>query len=97
MGWKDWPYWLKGGIIAIGIYAILTLILLPFGETGGHPSVAAWQIPSFLPAFLFGALLFSFTKNTTILNFFIPIEIFIFYFGSGALIGWVAGKIKSKK
>lgn len=30
MGWKDWPYWLKGGLIGLGITILLSLYVFVF-------------------------------------------------------------------
>jgi len=52
MGWKDWPYWLRGGIISGIIFDLVVLILLwsisNSGEGGG--------IPLFSTAVLFGLI-----------------------------------------
>ncbi|MBI2558573.1 hypothetical protein HYW20_04575 [Candidatus Woesearchaeota archaeon] len=89
MGWKDWPYWLKGGVIVLGIYLIATLSLLPFGETGGNPRFPLWLVPSLFPLFILIEILGDVQINPYIIS---P----IFYFLIGSLIGWIVGKFKSK-
>ncbi|MBS3114557.1 hypothetical protein J4448_05640 [Candidatus Woesearchaeota archaeon] len=101
MGWKDWPYWLKGGVIAVGIIILVIVFLVPFGESdllgvgsvhssGGGPY---WMLP-FLPGFI---LVLIFNPSTKPLGYFLfygtPL---ILYFLIGAVIGWIVGKIKSK-
>lgn len=102
MNWKNWSYWLKGGIIGAALFVFLTIILIPFGWSGGggHIGYPNFIIPSlhiFL-SILFLALLSG--------NFGISDSMFIYaslffglisYFLVGALIGRIYGKIKSKK
>ena len=42
MGWKNWPYWLKGGVIATLLWVIAVLILYMIsniGKTFGAPLI----------------------------------------------------------
>jgi len=95
MAWKDWSYWLKGGIYALFIYGILTVILIPFGIIGGGCSgflcinIPYYFLPALLVTFFYGGFINSPATAFVIASF--------EYFIIGALIGWIYGKIKSKK
>ncbi len=93
-------YWLRGGIIALIIYAVVTVILVPFSTLGKECSVFCltyWSIPSFI-----GSIIISFPiKILTGSTFFMRgSNVFFgaiyFYFIIGMVIGWVYGKIKRK-
>lgn len=87
MGWKDWPYWLKGGIIGVILLLILSLfaVATPKSDMG---NVFSWAI--ILIAFPFMLTY----EDSQMLNFILfPIYFFIL----GAIIGWIVGKIKSKE
>ncbi len=93
MNIKEWykskPHWLRGGVIAIIIYVLLTIIAIPLGGLSGHPvSIPLWFIPSFIGWFFFRVL---FDDNTAD---WIGILVFIFsagiYFLMGAFIRVVA-------
>ena len=89
MGWKEWPMWVKGGVIflifpIIGLYGLLTceeyscIIYLPFA----------------------GGILFFEDGDSPLFH----VVNFIFYFVIGALIGcisaligWIVGKIRARK
>ena len=83
MGWKERPYWLKGGIIGLVLGIVLGFILyvyfpmkkfaLILCKTFPCPQVAYYNEPLFI--------LYS------------PIILFIV----GTLIGWIVGKVKSKE
>ena|SRR3989344_1812488 len=105
MGWEDWPYWVKGGLLAVTIYIIVTIILIPFGQvkSGYFKDVPYWiMYPNFV-GYLLSLSLTPSPKPGPFLDFMISLNnllIFIysaiFYFLIGALIGWIVGKFKSK-
>jgi len=80
MFWKNWPSWLKGGLIGLIIYIIYFLVVIftiyTRGEQWKLGMAMGWLGSMFVTGFII-----------TILQFFLI----------GALIGWVYGKIKSKK
>ncbi|MCK5282064.1 MAG: hypothetical protein KAK00_01530 [Nanoarchaeota archaeon] len=89
MGWRDWPYWVRGGMIAFSysFLHILMYIFLNFGNircggtisSGGH----SCNVIEFLPEAIIYILVFA-----------IPL------FLIGALIGWIVGlerKYKKEK
>ncbi len=109
MGWKDWPYWVKGGIIAIIVHIILLpLLLLSIWTSYSTPPTDAGAIGAailfgasigpFISPFIFGILPmpipFSSVVGYYLIGFIFPI---IIYFILGAIIGLVYGKIKSRK
>lgn len=96
MEWKNWPYWLKGGIILLIIHSILTLIgfLFLYDSTDPNGDVALIILPNIiipLIALNWMHLPLIFGKWSSIFYF------SIFWFIIGTLIGWIYGKIKSKK
>jgi hypothetical protein len=96
MGWKNWPSWLKGGIILDGIFIVITLILLLIQPTGHN-----WNFPIWLDIVFFPTIyLVSYFINTS--NAFLTILDciildLIMYFIFGAAIGFLIGKFWKKK
>lgn len=106
MGWKNWSYWLKGGIVAVIISIILLIIpflLFLFITVDGYIGTIFFYIyfislrisifPAFLMRFVQGASDSS-AINVTML---IVIISLITWFVIGAIIGWIYGKIKLKR
>lgn len=102
MSWKNWPSWLKGGVIAIEIDLIILVILfiglfISSGEEFMYdvffPLLGITQL--FISSFLY------FTGGIgEALDIFIKISILsglVTWFLIGALIGLVVGKIKENK
>lgn len=98
MRWKEWPYWLRGGIIAslLGlIYSVLSTIFI-------------FKIPYELsrPLYTFGILICGLEDGDGILHatlcegslglVSVIISALILLFIIGALIGLIIGKIKKK-
>jgi len=55
MGFKDWPYWLKGGIISILLIILISIILIPFGSPDGELfNFPYWSYTLTGPAFFLG-------------------------------------------
>ena len=104
MGWKDLSYWLKGGLLVSLTYCILSILLFSkimssmtwtFYYFLSNPiywiysyllkiNDPLWQIIKFNP------------ESPMSLYFYYLIVGIIFYFISGAIIGWIYGKIKDK-
>ena len=93
MGWKDWPYWLKGGIIGLSLLLLSLLVefllYLPFSGFG------------------FLALFYGYSAEALISNptdfeyalylYILPlVTVIVVYFLAGALIGWIYGLIKKR-
>ncbi len=108
MGWKNWPAWVKGGVI--GFFSVFLLILIirfflnsvsALGDSPGPLYLLLGKV-YFIIYFIPGTLLLKipFMGLLGYFNFFGELlTIFIcslFYFLIGALIGWIVGKIKSK-
>ncbi len=78
MGWKDWPYWIKGGIIGIllslAYFLIILIIYLIYNWPEG-------DYVGFIIYILFG---------TIISTIGVAVALFII----GAIIGLIVGKIK---
>ncbi len=101
MGWKNLSAWLKGGIIG-GLIITIMLTLLPLISD----TVGKYLRFIYLPGTYISILTNNFTLDW---GQGVPLKIklfeillfsavnILFYFIIGALIGWIIGKIKSKK
>ena len=97
MAWRDWTYWLKGGIIGV-ILGILVSLAFLFGLT-------ILSLPGIILAYILAPvdqlLLVIFAGNNGYVNetvgyLFITISAVIEFFVIGAIIGLIYGKIKKK-
>jgi|SRR3989338_6984109 len=106
MGWKNWPYWLKGGIILSVIP--LCVILIYFMGFFGDSRFFVWisQL-AYAPGLMLGLITLgligcgSFFNNPSYCEYIsFPIIILMnttIYFIIGASFGKYYGKLKSKK
>lgn len=105
MGWKDWPYWLRGGIIGfvIGliplilsqIFLIKGLLAVIYGVFVLPPELILLNIiPASLKNIFFDMGSCFILCIPRFLGFLV---IALFYFLVGALIGSIISKIKSIK
>src|SRR3989338_11533229 len=106
MGWKDWPYWLKGGLKGIMVGIILLIPSLIWGSLcqGEECSLGIiLSLPVLLPAFLLGfPLLFFVTDNPLIaigevnkpVIFILILGGVLAYFIIGAMVSLIRRKIK---
>jgi len=88
MGWSDWPYWMKGGVIGfiIGSLAIVMTNFLGFLFNGSMALLGLLiGIGSWPP------LTIIFGSDYGFILWLTPITYFVY----GAIIGWVYGKIKN--
>ena len=95
MGLKNWPAWLKGGIIGAIISLLVSLSYFFLIQLGfGVPTFFLFELPIKVASFIFG-----WGQVLTGLRVYVSALIFspIFYFIIGALIGLIISKIKSKK
>lgn len=91
MGWKNWSYWLKGGIIS-GIFGLIVgLLALFLRDIFNNSFLQVLNLPSFAISF---ALCY---ENLVCSNIIYVISSFIVLFLLGALIGYTYGKIKNRK
>ncbi|MDO8467700.1 MAG: hypothetical protein Q7S56_02015 [Nanoarchaeota archaeon] len=85
MGWKDWPAWIKGGVIGIIVLEIVLFLI----------SFFIIKIISPQNNYLYGSLTtiytISFPPNIFLILFFVLIGFLI-----GAIIGWIVGKIRNR-
>ncbi len=111
MGWKEWPSWLKGGVVSLVVVFIsYTLIYLSDSLIQTRASQhlleltigASIWFPGILLAFFMIILgMGSLVEEPNILVktvgvIFILIFNFLFFFIIGAIIGWIIGKIIGK-
>ncbi len=99
MGWKNWPYWIRGGLLG----AIITIIGYIFIIMVGIGFPILFYIPDIIIALPYRFIAKSFVYNilgsnlgSYVLLFSYIIAIFP-NFIIGAIIGLIIGKIKSKK
>ena len=113
MGWKNLPYWMRGGVIGIIIGAVLTIILLfiivPnfFNKYTTNLNLYEAHGLYFMILLIFWIVFIPSIFLLAIGSLGIPLwSIFsiiflalflIYYFVIGAIIGLIIGKIKSKK
>jgi len=80
MAWKNWPYWLRGGVIGV-LFLIMALLLLSMIQIFKKGGCAFYGSHSISLCFYF-SLMFLWWGA-------IPA------FGIGALIGWIVRKIRN--
>ena len=113
--WKNWPYWLKGGVTFSIISLVLSLMItkyMPLNIILSGTNFVWILIPSIIISNIpiFTLFLLGFNEKTVNLlnafpdawyfatpNLYALIFISIFYFIVGSIVGWVYGKIKSRK
>lgn len=97
MKWREWPAWLKGGIIGfilsfISLYALGILGLFLF-----IPFLFVVSLVAYLTAPSFGDLFYHSAGGYPQPTGFGVVGYFIFYLLIGALIGWAIGKMRAQK
>ncbi len=92
MHWKNWPYWVKGGVIA----GIVTLIIGGYYilYDGRSDVLTAIYAPGLSALFISKGGLFS-GNNPSLFEEFFAITLNGFVYG--VLIGWLYGKFKNRK
>ncbi len=102
MSWKNWPYWLKGGIIGVGVVLISSFII--GGITGIAPDniiinlFYIFLIPGIiiLAVMRFKTYGYEMPDMTFFEYVLMAVISIIPYFIIGAIIGWVYGRFKKK-
>jgi len=110
--WKDWPYWLKGGVIGIVVGVMISILNIIPAMFFKIPVLVIffWGILLMifmlifcgiaLPATNFGGGILGTCETRLPLYFSAVLSAVIivgFWFGIGAVIGWITGKIKEKR
>ena len=95
MAWKDWSYWLKGGVI-LGIIAIVVEVIDlvagkifcsdPFAGNGASLCLFPTRVIELPIVMMIGI------QN----NLIILITSIVIWFLIGTIIGWIYGKIKGR-
>jgi|TARA_Y100000310_G_C20076109_1_gene531651 hypothetical protein len=104
MGWKEWNYKKRGAIVG-GIIGIVSAILIStlFSGSGSSGTSAVFLLPLLIPVIIFNFILdaigFNIPSSTSTVFTFLYILIIntVGFYLIGLLIGWIIGKIKSKK
>jgi len=104
MGWKNGLYWLKGGIV-IGLPLLLISFYVSISRLKclgvGNLSTCGLPLGNFF-GIIYNFILFPFTEIFDIRFItgsivFRMVIFFTYFFVIGAIIGWIYGKIKSRK
>lgn len=91
MGWKNWPGWVKGGVIIDIIYIILFLIFIR-----GEPlNLIILEFPAFPILMLLPFIGVELSGGSGLA--FLFLILLIYYFILGAIIGYIIGRIKQKR
>ncbi|PIN93035.1 hypothetical protein COU54_04765 [Candidatus Pacearchaeota archaeon CG10_big_fil_rev_8_21_14_0_10_31_24] len=98
MGWKDWSYWLKGGIIGICIGIIIDLLYFFFMYSFPEWFDGFIIFVTFDFGFIISPLVCKGSLACILIDVLITLILFVFEVAIlGALIGWIYGKIIGKK
>ena len=92
-------YWLRGGLIIFTLYALATIALIPFGNSGGCSFICFpyWSIPTLIPNFMLSSATDHILPNVGHVPGFVFFVIAsTFYFIVGVIVGWIYGKIKNR-
>ena len=90
MGLKDWPCWLKGGIILVSINLIM--LILDFLIFYGRGKACDVVCPFSAVAFFITDILYWGGNSGTAVWIFSSVVLFIL----GAIIGWIVGKVGNR-
>jgi len=91
MSWKNWPYWLKGGVIGLAFIILLEIINLLLSFLVIHlPFINAFENIDIFSLILCRGFCSGENRMVQL------ITIWPSYFIIGAIIGWIIGKIKQK-
>ena len=90
MGFRDWPYWLRGGVIGgiLPLFGYITYSFNPFRDSIFFRLIA---LPGEIVLYLFfqeGRF-----RSLLLTHFIINLLIYVIF---GALIGFIIGKIKNR-
>ena len=107
MGWKNWPYWVRGGGIAV-LYVILYFLVQNITQL--NKVILIVFFPLLIIYFLIFAVVITYSGGVLIDSTQVDLQqvntlgaiilnvlLFIVFFILGALIGFIIGKIKSRK
>ena len=97
MGWKDLPYWIKGGVIFFVFRIVIGAIIIlssPRGDFGRALMLGFLDLP--ITLIIANSPLNINIGSYLMNNVLLTILGLIFWFVIGAIIGWIVGKIKNK-
>ncbi|KKU78193.1 MAG: hypothetical protein UY03_C0002G0019 [Parcubacteria group bacterium GW2011_GWA2_47_64] len=99
MNWKNWPYWLRGGVIGGGVTLVFIALFYTCVWTttpGGFICLPLLFVSPILPfAILFDEL--NPTLQYQLPFILVPIVSIVSWFIASSFIGFLVGHIKSKK
>jgi len=97
MGWKEWPAWLKGGVILASFMFVIEVFVLIIGsliECAGTAGTSIGTLCLLLQYLSFAIIPAFFLEFANIHPVFVVLYLIVFWFLIGSLIGWIIGKIK---
>ncbi|MDO8740643.1 MAG: hypothetical protein Q7J54_03680 [Candidatus Woesearchaeota archaeon] len=99
MGWKKLPTWLKGGIIGLIVYIIVGLNgIIPYNDVLSSIRIIQSVIALVLGLPILLATIFICFKWCSLRDVIVIYSVgLLFYILIGMLVGYIIGKIKSKK
>lgn len=90
--WKDWPRWIRWGIIA-GVFILIIQIIVKLIGESMIAYVVIWVLPNIVPFLIYDFIFFPIFGEEDP-NYLFPIFSICFYFLFGALLGLITWKIK---
>ena len=99
MGWKDWPYWVKGGVFCFLIFFIYNILLLVFSFV---PCIDTYNSPNAFCELVFnagdlngriGRIMGGELSQIPLVGLLLGM---LAFFLIGVIIGLIYGKIKNK-
>lgn len=93
MGWKKWPYWLRGGIVGLVAFAGLLVVasVLDIKEGGSPPATGLVLIPGVVGAYMLYPSVEAIDHLATIRT-----VSGIFYFVVGAFVGSLTKWVRAR-
>ena len=99
MSWKNWPYWLKGGVIGVILIIVFFIIIVSISNTS--KGCTSWENSPYYCISIIGAsfliAVVTGSRNMMFLYISTGITNIIIVFIVGSLIGLIYGKIKNRK
>ncbi len=102
MSWKNWPSWLKGGMVVAGIGIIIDILLILLGRSfllGGESIILILIIFGFPWGFILGYIFMIFISPVGDITDVLTVALggLIGIIINGFIIGAIIGKIKSRR
>ena len=102
MGWKEWPMWVKGGIILFCLSSILGILDFSCLIHKSGFECIPFEIPTLITS-PFRGIFLSITYHTTsnslvqLSQFLVILTSVLLWTIVGAVVGWIVGKVKERR